>query len=339
MPEATNDRIRPSVEASPYAESEAWAGRLLNHDRMDTHWDSYCALSIVHFLAFPECQGGDGPILETIARIADDDFFSAIEITRINDPTVRGHATRLMEQSHLQVGFGAHPMILGNKLNLNSLDPTERKHALETLKPYFAQAAEVGAKRFVMLSGPDPREAERPAATAALVESIRDLYTFARQHGVGITLETFDRKVDKKALIGPADEAAALAATIKKDYPDFGLLYDMGHMVLLDETPLPAMSAIKEHLVHAHVGNCVKVPGRASYGDLHPRFGFPGSENDVAQLVEFLRALFAVGYLREDPPIGARPWVGFEVKPQPGETSREIIVNIKRAWHEAWAKV
>jgi hypothetical protein len=60
--------------------------------------------------------------------------------------------------------------------------------------------------------------------------------------------------------------------------------------------------------------------------------------NDVAELAEFLRALFAVGYLREDPPIGERPWVGFEVKPQPGETSEDIIANMKRAWREAWAR-
>lgn len=306
---------------------------------MNTHWDAYCALSIVHFLGFPECGGGDGPVLETITRIAEDDFFSCIEITRINDASVRGQAARLMESSHLQVGFGAHPIILGNKLNLNSLDPAQRRHALDTLKPYFAQAAEVGAKRFVMLSGPDSSEAERPAATAALVESIGELYTCARPYGMEITLETFDRKVDKKALVGPSDEAAALAVKIKKDHPGFGLLYDMAHGVLLDEAPLPAMTTMKDHLVHAHVGNCVKVPGRPSYGDLHPRFGFPGSENDVAELVEFLRALFAVGYLREDPPIGERPWVGFEVKPQPGETSEEIIANMKRAWREAWAKV
>jgi sugar phosphate isomerase/epimerase len=306
---------------------------------MDKHWDAYCTLSLVHFLAFPDCQGGEGPVLETIGSVAGDDFFSAIEITRINDATVRGQATKLMAQSHLQVGFGAHPIILGNKLNLNSLDSAQRKHAVDTLQPYFAQAAEVGAKRFVILSGPDPGEGDRPAATTALIESIRELYAYALPHGLGITLETFDRKVDKKALIGPADEAAAVAAQIRKDYPDFGLLYDQAHMVLLDETPLPGMTAMKEHLVHAHVGNCVKVPGRPSYGDLHPRFGFPGGENDVPQLVEFLQALLAVGYLRKDPPVGARPWVGFEVKPQPGETSAEIIASCKRTWREAWARL
>ena len=105
----------------------------------------------------------------------------------------------------------------------------------------------------------------------------------------------------------------------------------MDHMVLLDETPLPALTIVKPHLVRAHGGNCVNVPGRASYGDSHPRFGFPGCENDVPPLVEFLPALFQVGYLRENPPIGGRPSVGFEVRPQAGETSTAILANLKRA--------
>lgn len=303
------------------------------------HWDAYCTLSLVHFLAFPECQGGDGPILETVARVAEDPFFAGIELGRINDAQARQAVAHLLEQTHLQVGFGAQPIILGGKLNLNSLDSRQRAEAVDCLKGYMDQAVELGARSFVILSGPDPAEADRPAATQALFESISELCLSAQTHELKVVLETFDRAVDKKTLIGPAPEAAALAAAIRAQFPTFGLLYDMGHMPLLDETPLSALATLKDHLVHAHVGNCVKVPGRPAYGDFHPRFGFPGGENDVAQLVEFLRALFEIGYLREDPPIGGRPWVGFEVRPQTGETSAAVLANIKRTWHEAWARL
>jgi hypothetical protein len=80
----------------------------------------------------------------------------------------------------------------------------------------------------------------------------------------------------------------------------------------------------------------VKVPGRPGYGDLHPRFGFPGSENDVEELTKFLQALFLTGYLRRIQPAGKRPNVGFEVRPQPGESSATILANIKRTWSQAW---
>jgi sugar phosphate isomerase/epimerase len=306
---------------------------------VDRHWDAYCGLSLVHFLAFPACQNGRGPILDTVARVADDDFFSGIEISRVEDSTLRKQVGQLIAQTHLKVDFGAHPMILGEKLNLNSLVSSERAKARQALQPLIDQANDLGARRFVLLSGPDPGDAQRRAATEALIESLKELCTYARKSGISVVLETFDRKVDKKALIGPAEEAAAVAAAVKEEFPDFGLLYDMGHMVLLDETPLPALRTLKGHLAHVHVGNCVKVPGRPGYGDLHPRFGFPGSANDVPELAEFLEALFQIGYLSEARRAGCRPSIGFEVRPQPGEDSSVIIANLKRAWRQAWPLV
>ena len=98
------------------------------------------------------------------------------------------------------------------------------------------------------------------------------------------------------------------------------------------------MRQLREYLVHVHVGNCVKVPGRVGYGDLHPRFGYPGSVCDVPELVEFLDALFTVRYLGEQQN-SPRPAVGFEIRPQPGETSAAILANLKRAWRQAWPKV
>jgi sugar phosphate isomerase/epimerase len=307
---------------------------------MERHWDAYCGLSLVHFLAFPQCQSGDGAILETAERILFDDFFSAIEISRINDPAIREQVAARIAQTHARVDFGAHPIILGNCLNLNSLNREERNSARKALEPYIDQAAELGARRFVLLSGPDPGAAQRIAAREALVSSLQCLAEYGRARNISLLLETFDREVDKKALIGPAEEAASVALELRRDFPDFSLLYDMGHMVLLDEKPLPALRSLKPYLGHVHVGNCVKVAGRTSYGDSHPRFGFPGSENDVPELVEFIEALFEVGYLAENPSLdNRRPAVGFEIKPQPGESSAAILTNLKRAWREAWALV
>jgi sugar phosphate isomerase/epimerase len=230
-------------------------------------------------------------------------------------------------------------MILGNRLNLNSLNHEERNSARKALEPYIDQAAELGAARFVLLSGPDPGAAKRDEARHALIASVQYLGEYARARNISLMLETFDREIDKKALIGPAEEAAEVAFELRRDFPDFGLLYDMGHMVLLNENPLPALRTLKPYLQHVHVGNCVKVPGRTSYGDSHPRFGFPGSENDVPKLVEFLEALFEIAYLSENPSPGKRPAAGFEIKPQPGESSTAILTNLKRSWREAWAFV
>jgi sugar phosphate isomerase/epimerase len=304
---------------------------------MNKDWSSYCTMSIVHFMAFPETGGGQGPVVESVSKIAEDDFFDAIEIAWIADATVRREVRQILEISQLQVGFCAHPAILSQKLNLNSLDESQRLEAIDQMKELIDQADELGARRFVFLSGPDAGDADREAAIEALIDSIRQMCAYGKEKGIGLTLETFDRRVDKKALIGPVRDAAQVAEAVRADYPDFGLLYDLSHMPILDESPRD-MDVIKGYLVHAHVGNCVKAEGRALYGDQHPYFGFPGGVNGVDELAEFIRGLFEIGYLAEDK--DPKPWVGFEVKPHgPGQTPELIIANAKRNWRQAWIRV
>jgi sugar phosphate isomerase/epimerase len=304
---------------------------------MDTHWSAYLTLSIVHFMIFPETMKGEGPILETVKAIADDPFFGGIEITWIRDPEVRKQVKSMLEVAGVAVSFGAQPTLLMQKLDLNSAEPEMRARAVAQLKEDIDLAADMEIGRLATLSGSDPGDAGRAAAMDRLADSLAEVCEYGKGRGVGITLETFDRTVDKKALIGPADESAAFSERMRKTYPDFGLMYDLSHQPLIAEPMLPALFAVKDQLVHAHVGNCVMVPGRAGYGDQHPRFDFPGGENGVEELAAFLRGLFEIGYLKRAPD-GTKPWVGIEVKPMPGETSDMVLAGTKRTWIEAWAR-
>jgi len=305
---------------------------------MQGRWESVLTMSIVHFMAYPECAAGTGPaIVETLTKLATDDFFGAAEITAIKDPTIRRQVRAISEQSRLKLGFGAQPTLLGNNLSLNDLDAAGRQRAIDAIKGAIDQAVELGCPRVAFLSGRDPGEADRSRAVDLLVDSVKTLCRYGREKGIGLTLETFDRTIDKKSLIGPSDLAAEFAARVKEDYPDFGLLYDLSHLPLLGEEITYALTTLKEHLVHIHVGNCVKKPGSPGYGDMHPRFGFPDSENDIPELAEFLKGLFQIGYL--SPGTEPKPWVGFEVKPMEGESSDLIVADAKRAWRQAWASL
>jgi sugar phosphate isomerase/epimerase len=287
-------------------------------------------------MIFPETMGGDGPIVETISKIASDDFFSMVEIGHINDPEARKEAANLIKAAHLRVAYGAQPSILSRNLNLNSPDPTKREEAVSGIKTLVDEAKSVGAKRLTVLSGPDPGERNRAVARKLLIQSLLELCAYAKEKPLSITLETFDRTIDKKSLIGPASEALEVSKAVRAKFPDFGLMYDMGHAPLLSEDPGYALRLLKDQLVHVHIGNCVKTLGHPAYGDQHPRFGLDGGENDVSQLVQFLRALFDVGYLSRSPQ-EVSPVVGFELKPRPDEKPEAVIANGKRTWRKAWS--
>lgn len=303
---------------------------------MQTPWEAYLTLSMVHGMAFPACANGEGPFIETITRLAADDFFGAIEVAWIKDPAVRRRVRAIAEQSRLKLGYAAQPTLLGARLSLNDLDDAGRARAVAAIEGAIDEAVELGCARVAFLAGPDPGDAQRERALDLLADSLFQLCAYGDERGIGLTLETFDRTVDKKSLIGPSDLAAQFAARIRARYPSFGLLYDLSHMPLLFENVASSLYVLKDHLMHIHVGNGVVQAGAPGYGDLHPRFGFPNSANDVPELTAFLKGLFDIGYLKEGA-AGNKPWVGFEVKPFGAEDPDLILANTRRAWRQAWA--
>jgi len=225
-----------------------------------------------------------------------------------------------------QVGFGGQPYILKGKLNLNSPDEQERAHAIEVLKGGIDQAYELGAGKFGFLSGPKPPAAQRDQALELLADSIVQLGRYARSKGdLALSLETFDDSTDKKAFIGTNRLACELAYEVRKAIPDFGLMVDLSHLPMQGETPRQALSATRDFINHAHIGNCViGDPNHPDYGDLHPYFGHPEGENNVPQVREFLRCLLDIGYLRPDAP--ERNIVAFDLR---GEQLIEAVRKMK----------
>ncbi|HVI85171.1 MAG TPA: sugar phosphate isomerase/epimerase, partial [bacterium] len=196
------------------------------------------------------------------------------------------------------------------------------------------QAAEVGAKRVAVLSGPYPGAADEAAAKRSLVASLLDLCAYGRERSIGITLETFDRAIEKRALAGPTALCVEISQTVRQEFPEFGLMLDLSHIPLVGESIRECLTTGRGHLVHAHIGNCVlRDKAHPAYGDQHPRFGIEGGENDTPQVIEFLRVLFDIGFLGGKD----RPFLSFEVKPLPGEDAQAVIAGTKRVFAEAWA--
>ena len=295
----------------------------------------YMRVGLVHFMAFPECMGGDGPIVETVGRLAADPFFEALEITRINDSGKRRQVRECCVQAGVTLGFGAQPILLGGKLDLNHPDAAERARAVTAVRAGIDQAAEMGIGRVAVLSGRVSED--RAQATDRLIESLLVLCDHAATYGIEIVIETFDQvPYGKNCLIGPTRDAVRVSEAIRRNHPSFGLMLDMSHLPLQGEEFAAAIAEAGDHLVHAHIGNCaMDDPAHPAYGDNHPRFGAAGTRNGVKELTEFLRVLLEAGYIDRE----ARRIVSFEVKPMAGESSEAVIAGSKRALVEAWRGV
>jgi sugar phosphate isomerase/epimerase len=303
---------------------------------MDKSHDAYLKMGIVHFMAFPELAGGQGPWEETVKHIALDPFFSAIEITHIAEEQQRRRVREMCQQAYLGVGFGAHPIILGQGLDLNSLDENHRGHAVTRMKELLDEACFMGARSFVVLSGKDPGQDRRGAAIQAMIASLSELCDYSQRHsGPTVVAEAFDCDVDKCCLLGPAALCRQVAEAVSREHDNFGLMVDLSHIPLLRESPHEALEPVKDFLAAAHLGNAVLDQNLPGYGDCHPPFGTAGSANGVPEMASFLRTLVEIGFLDGK----RRPMVSFEVKPMQGQDSLLAIANAKRVMQQAWAQV
>lgn len=296
----------------------------------------YMKIGLIYSMAYPAVAKGEGPIEETIKKLITDDYFNAIEITWIKDGNTRKNVKKMLDASHMTVTFGAHPMLLTTGMNINDLNEKGRQKALALLKAGIDEACEMGAETFTFLSGKYEND-KKEEAYALLVKSTKELCRYAKTRGnIKVVLEVFDYDIDKKSLIGPASLAERFAEEICREYDNFGITVDMSHIPLIRESFQEAVIPVKDYLVHAHIGNCVlKDPSMPGYGDVHPRFGFPRSENDVDELVSFLKVLLDTDFLNKGNP----PVVNFEVKPFGDEDPEIVIANSKRTLNLAWARL
>ena len=196
---------------------------------MNDPLQDYIKVGLVHFMAWPGCMGGDGPILESMSTLASDPFFEVVELTRINDPELRDAVVSLLNDANMEVGFGAQPILLGQGLDLNHAVDYDRRAAIDAIKGAIDQASTMGIAGVGVLSG-RPGD-EKPAAIGRLVDSLNELCAYAAARGCRIVLETFDQvSFGKNCLIGPTRDAVEVSEAVRANHPDFGLLLDLSHL-------------------------------------------------------------------------------------------------------------
>lgn len=269
---------------------------------------------------------------ESLLAIARDDFFDAVEIKGYGNAEANEAARKILAQSHLKVCYGAQPRLLGPKLNPNAVDEEDRKKAEATLMEAVDEAQFLGAGGIAFLAGKWEQET-KDIAYAQLLKTTRNVCDYAAAKNMNVELEVFDFDMDKAALIGPAPYAARFAADMRMSHNNFGLLVDLSHFPTTYETSKFVIRTLCPYITHFHIGNAVVRSGCDAYGDLHPRFGYPNSANDVAELLDFFRVLKQEGFFNAEEPYV----LSMEVSPRPGEDEDIVLANTKRVIRRAWA--
>ena len=291
--------------------------------------EKYFNVGTIQWMSFPPARV---PLLDAVRKVCRDDFFSALEITHIEDPAQRDLVKGMLEQGHMRVGYGAQPRLLGPRLNPNSLDEEERRKAEAVLLDSLQEARYMGAGGIAFLAG-KWEESTREQSYRQLLLTTEHVCECAAALNMKVELEVFDYNVDKAALIGPAPLAARFAADVRMKYSNFGLLVDLSHFPITFESPESVIRTCRPYITHLHFGNAVAKKGCTGYGDLHQRFGYPDSANDIPELLDFFRVLRQEGFFQAAAPL----MLSMEVAPTADEDPDIVLANTKRCVRRAWS--
>jgi sugar phosphate isomerase/epimerase len=310
---------------------------------MTESWRQTMDLGLVHFMAWPVIKD-DNPdlIIQSATQLAQDEFFDVMEVRRSKHPGVHDQLRGIAEQAGMSLGVGAQPGLLLGKLSLNDLDANGRQAAVDEVKLAIEAAYEMKARICACLSGPrSDNEDENKRMLDAMVDSCIQLCRYSQDQAgdgdpVWLSVEQFDHSVDKKCLIGPSPVTAELAERVRAEIGNFGITVDLSHIPILHEDVREVVTVLAPYIVHLHAGNAVAHEGLEAYGDMHPRFGFPGGSNDVAELKAYLESLIYAGVFQNEVPTDRMVFT-FEVKPVGEESTDLVLAHTKRTFLRAWA--
>ncbi len=297
---------------------------------------NYCNLGIVLSMAYPSCNKSEEEYKASLKKILVDPFFNVVELGSLPFTGLKEAVPAMISTAHCSSTYSGHSLLFSRKLNINSLDEQERTQAVAALKEGLDEAYELGCSEFQFLSRAYEKGMEQ-AYLKALIVSTMEICTYAKSKGaMPVVLEVFDHTIDKKSLLGPASLVRQYAQAVCSEYDNFGIMIDCSHIPMIGETIDEAVDPIVPYIRHVHVGNTlISDSANPSYGDLHPRFGYPGSENDTEYLACFLQKMKDIGYLAE----GSSNILSFEVKPQAGEDADLVLANAKRTLLAGWRYV
>ncbi|MBQ6363152.1 MAG: sugar phosphate isomerase/epimerase [Oscillospiraceae bacterium] len=287
----------------------------------------YFQVGTIRWMSYPRLDA-----VEAVRRIASDDYFDAIEVRHCVTDEEREETRKILQQSHLKVCYGAQPSLLGPKLNPNDLDEEGRLKAEKVLIEALDEAEYLGAQGIAFLAGKWQEETKEEAYQQLLKTTV-NVCKAAAAKNMNVELEVFDYDVDKAALIGPSPLAARFAADVRLTCPNFGLLVDLSHFPICHEKAKDVVRTCRPYITHLHFGNAVADPAAEGYGDLHQRFGYPGSANDIPELLDYLEVLKEEGFFNAKNPMV----LSMEVSPTKDEDEEVVLANTKRCLNRAWA--
>jgi sugar phosphate isomerase/epimerase len=289
---------------------------------------------------FPQIAKNKTAICELLAPLLEDPFWGGVQIPPLLNREVAVRLGKLLRVAGMSAVYGVGQSLARAGLDLHSLDEGVRRSSVEQAKKYVDEAYLIGARLMDLNPGKDPGPEHRERAKEAAVESLTRLCEYAASRATDyvlpLSMENFDRELDKKLLLGPTAETIEVVAAVRRRCPNMGITPDLAHLMILGEDPAQSVREMDGMVFHAHLANYIIADRNdPRWGDSHPPFWVEGSEVYPEHVAAYFGALDDIGYFDAGSGDFGRRLVTFEIRPGENESSSTVIAGSARLLRRA----
>lgn len=290
-------------------------------------------IGVSHHTFYP-CKDDPDHHLATLFPVLQKKDIDVVDLTIPYGENYRSKAVEMIRASGKYIVYNGYLMPTA-KLPLGTLSYTERNQILMLAKDQADVALSAGCRYFMQSTGADPGPLDREAAYNGLALYIIELSKYISSKGsMPFLIEIMDRATHRRSLCGPTDEVVPFLDKLRGSVPDIGVVIDLTHIPLMNESYRKVIMGFKDYIRHVHIGGCIlKDKGHKWWGDMHPPIGIPGGEVDIPQLALMLELLCEAGYMKK----GTKATMSLEVRAFPGmtpdETISDNISRLQKAWN------
>jgi sugar phosphate isomerase/epimerase len=210
----------------------------------------------------PEAKGGPFVFwdLEDGCRKAKALGYDAIELFAPSPEAVTAAGPVLKNHGLALASAGTGAGWVLHKLTLTSPDPEIRTRAGAYIRGFVDAAGRLGAPAILgSMEGRWGGPVDRPLAQRMIADALVGLGAAAQAHGVPFLLEPLNRYEGN--VVNTLEEGASLAA------PNVGLLADLFHMNIEEQSPSNALRAAARHVRHVQLADSNRRPAGLGHTD------------------------------------------------------------------------
>jgi hydroxypyruvate isomerase len=199
--------------------------------------------------------------LEDLCLAAKDIGLESIELLMPDElPTLKKHG---LDCAMVSFPTGTTPLGVTVGTIEKAFNKIEHHDTLvEIYEPHLKAAAAGGAKNVIVFSGNRDGLSDEEGLENCVV-GLQRLLPLAEQLGITLVMELLNSKVDHPDYM--CDHSAwGVALCNRLDSKNFGLLYDIYHMQIMEGDIIRTIRENHRHFVHYHTGGC---PGRNEIDD------------------------------------------------------------------------